>query len=176
MKAFIYLTVCSLLASSINAKELQTIQAEVQGELNKLRIIGIEVVGSDEYKQLVEDEYEKEINIGYIPDTALISAIHYADVKILKSGNSPNIQVSAERIYEEYKPSGSKEDYEIIGSYFDALNPEFDASSYRRLAGVLAGGLTEDQVAKLADNLEKSGKPGKLHYNHIYRALQDSIK
>jgi hypothetical protein len=176
MKAFIYFTLCSLVATSLNAKELQTIQGEVQGDLNKLRIIGIEVVGSDEYKKLVEDEYEKELNTGYIPDNALISAIHYADVTILKSGNSPNLKVSADRIYEEYKPSGSKEDYEIIGTYFDALNPEFDASSYRRLAGVLAGGLTADQVAKLADNLTKLGEPGKLHYNHIYRALQDSLK
>lgn len=176
MKVLIFSVISMSISACLIAKDLKSIEAEVQGELNKLRILGIEIVSTEEYQKLVEDEYDKEIAKDYIPDTALIGAIHYADVTTLKSGKSPNQKVSASQIIDEFKPDGSKEDYEIIGSYFNALDPDFDASSYRRLAAVLAGGMTPQQVSALANNLKTAGEPGKIHYNHIYRAIQDSIK
>lgn len=176
MKALTCCLMSLLLSVSLNAKDLKSIEAEVQGEFNKLRVMGIAIVGTQEYQKLVGEEYDEELKIGYVPDTALISAIHYADVTTLKAGKSPNEKITAAEIIEKYKPEGPKEDYEIIGSYFDALDPDFDASSYRRLAAVLAGGLTQEQTTKLAENLEKQGQPGKIHYNHIYRAIQDSVK
>jgi hypothetical protein len=175
MKIISFLLPAIVYSTIVHAVSLETIKNEVSGELNKVRVEGIEVVSTKDYIAILEDQYDKEIAKGFIPDNALIAAIHYADIQTLKNDKSPNNKLTAYEIIEARKPAGSKEDLDVIAKYFDALDPEYDSSSYRRLAGALSGILSFQEIAQLAKNLTNAGSPGNIHYNHLYRAMKDSF-